>query len=152
MCVQRLIGLRCLCLGLITLVLAGCGTPEFAPVSGAVTYNGEPIGGATVTFMPADGKKLSYATTEADGTYRLAIAGERDRFGAAVGENRVKVSAIAESGGQSNDPDLGSLPQMGAAKKIEYLIPPKYFEYESSGLSFTVPASGSTEADFALAD
>lgn len=144
--------LRIVCrLGLACLAAAGCGPAEFAPVSGVVTFEGEPIVGATVTFDPVNGKRASYATTDSSGRFELIVAGIKDQAGAVIGEHRVKVTAIAESSpSHTDDPDLGSLAMVGQQTRIRYLIPPRYDDFNASGLSFSVPPGGSDEADFAL--
>src|SRR5690242_20151480 len=47
-------------LAVLVCVAAGCGGGA-ASVSGAVTFNGEPVGEGFITFLPADGKGPSAA-------------------------------------------------------------------------------------------
>jgi hypothetical protein len=46
--------LACLSAAALALTIAGCGG-NAGSVSGAVTYDGQPVGDGEVTFMPADG-------------------------------------------------------------------------------------------------
>ena len=63
---------------LLTIGLVGCGaeTPDFpdvAPVTGTVTYQGKPVEGANVRFIPSAGEgNPAMATTDAEGHYTLS--------------------------------------------------------------------------------
>ncbi|TWT40690.1 carboxypeptidase-like regulatory domain-containing protein [Botrimarina hoheduenensis] len=138
---------------LVAAVLAGCGQSDFAPVSGVVTYNGSPLGGATVTFRPVDGRQFSYAVTSEDGTYQLVVSGAGGHTGAVVGEHRVKVTAVAEpSNKEGAESDLGSLAQIGQEVKVRYLVPQKYDAFETSGLTCVVSRRGTNAANFELTE
>src|SRR6266576_391459 len=63
---------------LVTLLIAaftlGCGPSNplgTSPVSGKVTYNGKPIEGATVSFIPDGDGRPATAITGPDGSYSL---------------------------------------------------------------------------------
>ena len=49
----------------------GPGGPPTYPVSGTVTYNGEPVGGANVTFVAGQGGQSAVGVTDASGKYEL---------------------------------------------------------------------------------
>ncbi len=88
--VRLAFGLGCL------LVVAGCGGTGYAPVSGTVLLNGQPLADAKLMFEPvgdAQGNangNISYGRTDAAGRYTLhcPIA---DRDGAMVGKHRVRI-------------------------------------------------------------
>ncbi|HZZ81761.1 MAG TPA: hypothetical protein VFE62_24885 [Gemmataceae bacterium] len=85
---------------LLPILLVGCGE-NLAPVSGKVTYQGEPVKGGTLIFSPvADGSNRpgapASATIQSDGTYQL------DGGGAVVG--KCKVTYTAPPGKESDDP------------------------------------------------
>jgi hypothetical protein len=74
----------------------GCGGAEYVPLyeaGGVVTYKGEPVKNATVSFTAADGFKvpLAEALTDEKGQYRLRTRGEP---GAAAGSYVVTVSKV----------------------------------------------------------
>jgi hypothetical protein len=77
----------------VTLVIsaAGCGA-SLAPVTGKVTWNGEPVKGGTLIFSPvtesanAPGRPGS-AEIQSDGTF--VVSTERPRDGAVVGRHRI---------------------------------------------------------------
>jgi len=86
------------------IAIAGCGTGEFAPVSGTVTYDGEPIPKLKVIFSPEPiGNNLTV------GPYSKGVTDENGRFtlktrykepGAFIGNHRLSfeyqdISAMA---------------------------------------------------------
>jgi hypothetical protein len=116
----------------------GCSGPKFAAVSGRVTLDGEPVADAVVMFLPVapDGQ------VEAPGPGSMAVTNDRGEFtvkattigttGAVVGEHRVAIAP--------NTPD-------GPVRRAKP-IPTKYAT--NTPLRFTVPAGGTTEANFDL--
>ena len=92
----------------LSLAITGCGggagdQPDLGLVKGTVTFEGSPLAGASVTFMPDSGRPAS-ATTDASGNYELVYI--RDEMGAIPGKHSVKISTLDEA----NDPfgDQGS--------------------------------------------
>nr|AYC79635.1 hypothetical protein [uncultured bacterium] len=66
--------------------LSGCGGGSTATVSGAVTYEGQPVGDGYITFTPADGKGQDAGAKIADGRYTV--------IGLPPGPKVVKVMAV----------------------------------------------------------
>lgn len=128
-------------------LVVGCGSgAKYAPVSGRVTLNGQPLANATVSFQPiAEGKMDAPAPgaighTNANGEYTLVSADGRS--GAWVGKHRVSISAVTEQVGEGDArPPRGGWPQ---ADKV----PARY--NKDTQEEFTVPAAGTDKADFAL--
>lgn len=86
--------IRCLALPALVCValLNGCGRsgPELGYVDGTVTFDGKPVHGATLTFIPADGKgTTSTGQTDAAGHYKLMYT-FRDE-GVMLGTHNVKI-------------------------------------------------------------
>lgn len=56
---------------IVVLFFVGCGEPrrgpELFPVTGSVTYDGEPVEGASVVFLPQDHKLAATARTDEEG-------------------------------------------------------------------------------------
>lgn len=71
----------------------GCGGYNVAPVTGTVTFEGEPLADARVSFHPEKGRP-SHATTDAQGHYELYYS--ETVKGAEVGEHRVKITTAIE--------------------------------------------------------
>jgi hypothetical protein len=125
-------------------VVLGCdsGVQRVAPVSGTVTYNGQPVPGAHVSFVPGDGSSRAAAgLTDANGKFTLGTFSTSD--GAIVGQHKVGVIA--------NGPSRPARPGEGSGMPGETvpgppLIPAKYFSPETSGLTQEVkPGNNSVE-------
>ncbi len=98
------------CLGLLVMVVAGCGPsgPVTYPVSGTVTWEGNPLAEGQIVFTPVDGSIAPDAGTITNGTFN---------FQAQAGSKRVEIYATRESG----PPD----PVMNMPPKEQY-IPARY--------------------------
>ena len=128
---------------LLALSGAGCGAksefPETFPVSGKVTYKGQPVTKGTVTFQPDQGQPATGAI-QPDGTYQLSTFAEKD--GALPGHHKVMIIA--------NDADPNLMPGSSPGyKPPKDLIPKKYNNRETSGLEATV-SKDKTAYDFDL--
>jgi hypothetical protein len=127
---------------LLLLALAGCGSSQFAPVSGTVTLDGKPIPNASVNFQPADSKDSALASsgkTDANGRYKLRVV-MNNASGAVRGRHRVSISTL-----QEEDPTKDLPPGKQRPKDP---IPARY--NTRTELTFDVPAGGTSSADFAL--
>jgi hypothetical protein len=146
--------------------LPGCGKsdrPTLAPASGRVTLAGAPIAGATVSFQPVAGGRPCSGVTNAEGVYSITSYEEND--GAPVGEHKVVIIKIAGPGASTpagaapaEDPSLslsnmegpGEDGQLPKEPETQYLVPQKYGNPETSGLTANVPEGGSDKLDFDL--
>jgi hypothetical protein len=122
----------------------GC-SPEFAPVKGKVTLNGQPLANAQVVFnrIPPEGSIESgpsaVGTTNEKGEYTLRVSSKQS--GAPVGKHKVAITLMNSEGGESDAPaPPGSGPRN--------VIPKKY--NEETDLSCDVPPSGNDHANFDL--
>jgi hypothetical protein len=85
--------------GALLLLLAmsgGCGTSgvQVAPVSGHVTFDGQPLASAELLFQPDGNQRPSRGRTDAEGRYELAY--KRGQAGAIVGTHTVQISISRE--------------------------------------------------------
>ena len=153
---------KLICCSVSVLVLVGCtpqtedpDRPDTYPVTGVVTYNGEPVEGATVTFMAtAEGGRGASGTTDSSGKYSLFtfVAGD----GAIAGNYAVKISKTnggtvantAEEAKAMMEAAAGGPPKMS---EIKDLLPAKYKAPQTSGLTAEVKA-GDNKFDFELTD
>lgn len=141
----------------LTLVIAasGCGgssAPEIAECKGTVTYGGNPVSGATVTFFVRE-SPLAVGTTDAEGKFVLTTGG---RKGAPLGEAMVGISKEPETSGPDmtgmNPEDMMKMQTEDMGKKAKATKPPiplKYAAYDKSGLTANVTADAATN-DFAF--
>jgi hypothetical protein len=60
----------------------GCGNGNRSVVSGAITFNGRPVGPGTITFQPVDARNVHAATGVSrfaeDGKYQLETGRQKD--------------------------------------------------------------------------
>jgi len=85
-------------LSVLSVVLSGCGSatddqPDLGLVTGTVTFDGSPLGGASITFQPDSGRPAR-AVTDAQGKYSLIYI--RDTPGCKIGHNTVSITSSVE--------------------------------------------------------
>lgn len=143
-----------LCL-LATIAICGCGssTPDTVKVTGIVTYNGEPVDGATVVFGPATGEgRAATGTTGPDGRFELSTFDEGD--GALPGSYVIAISKTEVTGGMTPDQEHEALKagkKVEGPKTIEHL-PVRYKDATKSGLAEEVLAGEKNDFVFELTD
>ncbi len=129
-------------LSLLTL-LAGCGGsnhPAVYAVRGVVTYEGEPVQGALVTFHGDHAPRLATGTTDNEGRFQLSTFGLND--GAVPGRHRVTIRKMEIDGldesaipGDSMDDVLEN---PGGVVRATHQLPEKYADPARSDLQVTV--------------
>ena len=118
---------------LLLLTFAGCGEglPPTYPVEGRVVLpDGKPLSGGLVEFQSIGGEGMSVnasGTIGADGSFRLTTYKEDD--GAVAGRHRAIVRPPRE--------DL-DIEDAATAGRPEPIIDPRFENYDTSGLEFTV--------------
>jgi hypothetical protein len=153
--------------GLLCLVaLCGCGKGKTVKVSGVVTLDGKPVGGAMVEFIPVDPEKGKVASgiTGSDGEFRLTTKNPND--GAIPGEYKVVITLDPRTEapeGMGKYPGGGMSPDQmtkafqgivdkqrkegggGQPKKKATTIPAMYGDVKTTTLKATVPTDGKIE-------
>lgn len=146
------------CLTLTSMLLAasatGCGGKKNEgsgrPVTGKVTYNGQPVSGATVTFVGV--ANSAFGMTDAEGNFKLrSSSGEI----APLGDYQVTVTktdapppAAAANPSDYRPPDPNAPPP----PEPKDLLPAKYKQTTSSQLTASVMQSGQNFFEFKLTD
>lgn len=131
--------------------VSGCGQQSLPSVGGRVTLDGEPVAQAGVTFEPVGGGSVASGVTDGQGRFRLETINQE---GVAPGEYKVTIvktrtvsvekppagskKAISKDGGQGAEIDDDLLDT--GVWRIEHLIPQRYADPETSGLTVTVKA------------
>lgn len=146
----------CWSLSLLPLaLLTGCGSgdpqvklADTVPFSGKVLLDGQPLDGATLTFMPnppgGKGSESATGTTDASGEYKLQIGSANPKSGAVPGKYKVRISRMTTPDGKPYDPkQKGAIPGRESLK-LEYSDPQK------TTLEAVVPAGGGATKDFDL--
>jgi hypothetical protein len=140
---------------LVAVVLGGgCGyrRPARVPVEGTVTFDGEPLEGASVMLFPEAGGRPANAVTDAAGTFTLSTYGGKD--GAKPGRYKVvvtkteltkaaakraeKMAAAAENAAA----DGGTTETAMALSDRDYrqVVPERYANPDTSGLTVEITA------------
>lgn len=127
------------------------------PVTGSVTYKGQPVAGADVTFYNDEQKRSAFGRTDEQGKYRLTTFSVND--GAVAGKHVVTIVKNEPPAAPIVTPDVESpeyVPPafgestMPAPEKSSF--PEKYAKQETSGLIAVVNADAPNEIDFKLTD
>jgi len=127
------------------------GRPKTYPVSGTVTYNGEPVVDANLSFQLAIGSGNAFAKTDSAGKYELMTFEHGD--GAVPGDYRVSITKYESPPPPPARPSMAGYvpPPRRAAAFSKNLLPRKYSNAAHSGLTAKVVAGRNT-FDFVLAD
>jgi len=138
--------------GMALMGLPGCGgddLPRRYPVSGKVTYRGQPVPSGTITFTPADLQKgrsgggmitggnyvLTSLTTEdgaIPGRYKVTVISRKESLNTADTNLRLMYEKARSTGG------VPIPPQVKKQLKTEDLVPAKYAQPETSDLTAEV--------------
>jgi hypothetical protein len=133
---------------LSAVVQLGCNRapegPDTIAVSGTVTYQGRPVEGANVIFHPTDGSTAlaSQAVTDANGRYELATHVGVGKFKPGIEPGKYAVA-------------LTKLDTAGISTTLappKNLLPQKYANQSTSGLTADVARAQENTFDFALSD
>lgn len=133
--------IRILSVLVASLSFAGCGAdgPEMVPVKGVVHLDGQPIEGASVTFIPTEGGRPATGKTDETGQFELTTITTGD--GAIVGDHQVTVTLVKTTGKAAEVGEDGL--QVGrvdpSTQQVEWVVPEKYTRPETSGLRAKVP-------------
>ena len=136
--------------------MAGCGDshdkwtdgrPKTVSVEGIVTYNGKPVAGAQINFVPGSpSDSAAYAVSQADGKFALTTFQTGD--GAPPGSYKVTVNKKSvETTPNPNDP---SGPPLGS-KEVSFL-PEKYGSVSTTMIEVDVPETGTKDVILELKD
>ena len=147
------------------LVGSGCsgrgdGRPQIAPVRGQVTYRGQPVAKASVTFFNDQAPRTASGQTDETGHYRLTTFEPDD--GAVIGEHAVTVyKSKMEVETIGVDPSLGPQAYLEAleaasaqaikAQQAGSSLPRRYVEQSTTDVHERV-APGENVIDIELVD
>jgi len=133
--------LRVMCLSGV-IALAGCSgggnadRPPTVPVQGVITFKGQPVEGASVTFQRTDRTRSAVGRTDARGQYTLTTFEPGD--GAMTGDYEIKIVKYQQPEEEPED---------GVTPPLKSLIPEKYAK---GVLKATVQDGGENTFNFDL--
>lgn len=115
--------------------------------SGIVTFKGQPLSGYQVVLMPEGDRRPAMGVTDAEGKFVLGTNAPGD--GAPPGKSKVAVvwagpETTVDAVDQSAIDDPSKMP------KPSVVIPEKFSNPETSGLTAEVPEAGTSELKFEL--
>ncbi len=123
-------------LAMIAISTMGCGPGDgLVPVTGEVTYQGEPLESGRVTFISPHSRQ---ANGDIENGKIVNITTKKTNDGLAPGEYQVTITALDRS---EKYRDTMVPPS---------LIPRKYADYQSSGLNATIQPGEPNEVRFEL--
>ncbi|QDT29403.1 hypothetical protein Enr10x_47560 [Gimesia panareensis] len=130
----------------VSALLTGCGggaegeRPNRTPVSGTVTYNGEPVEGASISFVPVDQTKGQNANGLTDNAGLFQMGTFEGTDGVVAGEYTVMITQFepAEVSQALPEDDPNYDPNPKPQPPPENLLPEKYASADNSGLTVTV--------------
>jgi len=113
-----------------------------------VTYKDKPVPSANVSFTPVEGTgRAATGLTDSDGRYKLGTFSASD--GAPPGKYRIHITAYGPSRPPKPGETGSGMP--GEMMTGDPIIPKKYFQPDTSGLTYEVKR-GSNTANFDLKD
>jgi hypothetical protein len=130
----------------------GGGGRRVEPVTATVTYKGEPVADATVTFISEGAEPVTaFGRTDAQGTAKPTTPQLGD--GVVPGKQKVLVEKVQIIGGPPPGQESSDYaPPDAVAPKTKDLIPAKYKLPGTTPLSVEVATSGSNDFKLELAD
>jgi hypothetical protein len=131
---------------MLVIGVSGCGPrsklPKTVKADGVILMDGAPIADATITFIADTGNYHATATSDKDGKFSLRAFPEKT--GAVPGSYKVEVNKTLVTG---NGTSTGDEP---AVLNVGFGLPEKYASMVTSGLTGTVPESGTSDLKIEL--
>lgn len=126
-------------LPIFLVLVIGCGRSKVeyptAPVAGVAMYHGKPLAGGNVIFFHPSGQAVA-CELSSDGTFRLE---------AFQGKNQVAIQIFSKEEPKVSSNGRFRLP-------ANSLVPLRYTEPETSGLTVDVKPNGMNDVKFVLED
>ena len=126
-------------LAFAALAIAGCGSsgPKTIPIRGEVLYNGKPLAEGTIVYLPRESTaRQATGGIQSDGSFRLTTFKNAD--GVVPGEYNIVIFAYAPHPGEPQTrEEMEAVAQTGGIRR-GFIIPEKYTNAASSGLTDTV--------------
>jgi hypothetical protein len=133
--------------------IAGCGSSnelDMVPIRGEVTYNGQPVTEGSVVYIPVESTgRQATGKIQPDGSFQLTTREAND--GAVVGEYKIVVHAVKAPWEEM--PSREEMEKRGRQPIVmTYIVPERYANPETSGLTDNVDSSHSGFKKLELTD
>lgn len=126
-----------LCFIALPALAAGCGGSDLVSGAGKVTYKGEPVPNAIVTFMPDEpGKRSSVGVSDAEGNFILGFA--RTQKGVLRGKHTVVVRYRHAADEVPEVPHASLAMKEAMARYVDPKTSPLHYEVTSNGQHFDI--------------
>lgn len=132
-------------IGILAIAAVGCGDPgprahieKVVPVSGTLTYQGQPLESYQVTFLPTDGRRAATGVTDAAGKFTMGTNTAGD--GAPPGPHKVAIVWVAPNVDTPGNEQIIDDPSLLPKPKVK--IPDQYANPDTSGITQDVPDGG----------
>lgn len=138
---RRLSVLSAVLVAALAIGLGGCTektSANLVPVTGAVTMDGKPLDGATITFIATGGTPGLGGTGITDAAGNFEISHFRAGKGLDPGQYKVVVSKLVMSDGSPIPPGTLSIAELSTRE----LLPARYSDYSGTVLNATVAEGG----------
>ena len=119
---------------------------EVVEASGVLTFQGKPLEGFTVTFMPVAGGRPASGITDSTGKFVLGTNGAND--GAVAGFSNVAV--VWAGPPPTDDTTAGPIDDPADMPAPPVEIPATYANPDTSGITVEVPRSGASNLKIEL--
>ncbi|MGL6196962.1 MAG: carboxypeptidase-like regulatory domain-containing protein [Thermoguttaceae bacterium] len=150
----------CIAFTLVAFTFTGCGSNRLkglVPCWGTVTWEGEPVEGARVSFVPKSDPngRSAFGLTDASGKFKMTTLNTDD--GVFPGEYYITISKrTAERGNSPPMENEGPHEGFGAAMPVReainetFHIPPMYSNKETSGFEINVTSKGDKKIELEM--
>jgi hypothetical protein len=131
----RAMAIRCHCVFICCLLMAGCGNERLVRVTGVALRAGKPMPNLVINFSPEKGLR-SFALTDASGKFKMIFNDGRD--GVLVGNHKVWI-ALPTAGGREDPERQQRIAAQQSDVEIAQILA-KYGSAEVTPLTFDLRA------------
>lgn len=133
---------------LMAALLTGCSSgpsdrPAVVPTRVRILYEGQPVDDAQVTFINPDAQRTGFGTTDTEGWTKLMTFTPGD--GVVPGPQVVSVRKVLVTDKKKSDVDFGTTSQIPPPPDEKWLLPQRFADPKTSGLTATVTAGQANE-------
>lgn len=135
--------------------VGGCGRsrPRNVLVAGSITLDGKPVAGCNIAFHPADGGRPAVGMSDWLGRYELSTQKKGD--GAPPGRYQISVNLFRSVRPDRDKSPTGTnrtthITESPPPAEFVWVVPKRYSDPATSGLSIEIPECASTEISFEL--